>query len=125
MKTFIIPHALNFYLDIMSENGPMADARAIAGYILAHKIERFTSSTLTAGCWHCKKKTREDIAQMIDPLEAYGWIMPEALNDYPPRAWVVNPEVHKRFAQRAQEETTRRQGLREMVIESLRKEPTP
>lgn len=125
MKTFTIPHAMNFYLDIMSENGPMADARAIAGYILAHKIERFTSSTLTAGCWHCKKKTREDIAQMIDPLEAYGWIMPEALNDYPPRAWVVNPEVHTRFEQRAQEETTRRQGLREMVIESLRKEPTP
>ena len=110
---------MNFYFDVVSESGVMAEVRTVAGFILSKNIERFTRATLTQGNWHCKKNP-EAIAQILDPLEAYGWIMPADLNEYPSRAWVVNPEVHKRFAQRAQEETTRRQGLREMIRENIR-----
>ena len=70
MKTFIIPHAIHFYVDVVSGNDIMTDAKAIAGYILTQNLERFTPSTLTAHCWHCRKKSKDDIQQMLSPLEA-------------------------------------------------------
>ena len=61
----------------------------------------------------CRGKTRDDVRRLLEPLEMFGWIIPDDLNQ--PRAWEVNPLVHERFAERAEQERTRRERIREII----------
>jgi hypothetical protein len=102
MKEFIIPQAMRFYLEIAGETGTMANARNIAGYILAKRVDRLTFGILARDCHCCRRRTRHDVLQMLEPLEMFGWIIPD--DPIVPRAWTVTPEVHERFAERAERE---------------------
>lgn len=113
MHEFIIPHALRFYLDLASDSGILAEARSVAGWILAKKADRLTFGSLTNNVRACRGKTRDDVRRMLEPLEMFGWIMPDDLNQ--PRAWEINPLVHERFAERAEQERTRRDRIREII----------
>ncbi len=53
---------------------------------------------------------------MLEPLEMFNWITPDDLNH--PRAWAVNPEVHKRFADQAEQERVRRKRIGELLKEA-------
>ncbi len=118
MREFVIPHALHFYLELAAETTVMDDARAIAGYILAKNVERLTFGILTRDCWPCRKKSREDVIRMIEPLEMLGWLTP----DHPliPRAWTVDPRVHQEFAARAERERERRQQVRQVINQTIK-----
>jgi hypothetical protein len=120
MREFIIPHAMRFYLEIAGETGTMADARSIAGYILAKKVDRLTFGILAGNCYCCRKRSRHDVMQMLEPLEVFGWIVPD--DPVVPRAWAINPEVHVRFAGQAVRERERRATVRNTIIESIGKE---
>ena len=77
MREFIIPHALHFYLDVAGETTILADARSIAGYILAKRVERITFGDLTTNCRPCRKKSRDKVIHMLEPLEMFGWLQRE------------------------------------------------
>ena len=122
MREFIIPQALHFYLDVAGETTILADARAIAGYILAHQVERVTYGSLTTNCRRpCRGKAREDVMRMLEPLEMFGWLHRED-NAPIPKAWQVDPKVHEAFASKAAEEQQRRAQVRELL--QPRKETT-
>ena len=115
MREFIIPQALHFYLDVAGETTILADARAIAGYILAHQVERVTYGSLTTNCRRpCRGKAREDVMRMLEPLEMFGWLHRED-NAPIPKAWQVDPKVHEAFASKAAEEQQRRAQVRELL----------
>ena len=99
LRKFIVPHALHFYLDLGGETTVMADARSIAGYILAHKVERLTFGALTTNCRPCHGRARDEVRRMLEPLEMFGWLKPD--NPVVPRAWSVQPQVHEIFARKA------------------------
>ncbi len=107
MRDFVIPHALHFYLEVAGETPVIADARSIAGYILAHRIERVTFGDLTSNVRCCRKKTRDDVLRMMEPLEMMNWVEREGLGPIP-RAWKVSPAVHNTFAAKAAKERKRR-----------------
>jgi hypothetical protein len=115
IREFIIPHAKHFYLDIASEGTELPQARAIAGYILAKGCKRFTFGDLTTNVHCCRKKTKDEVRRMIEPLEMFAWVEPEQVFD--PRSWTVNPEVHIKFAHRAEEERARRESVHEKIRE--------
>ena len=113
MCAFIIPHAMRFYLEVAGETAAMADAKSIAGYILAKKVNRLTFGILTRDCRACRGKTREEVIRMLEPLEIFGWLEPDDL--FRPRAWVVNSTVHEMFAERAEQERERRNKIRDLL----------
>ncbi len=117
MREFIIPHALHFYLDVAGETTILADSRSIAGYLLAKRVERITFGDLTTNCRPCRKKTRDKVIQMIEPLEMFGWLQREG-PPLLPKAWLVDPRVHEIFAERAEEERERRQLVRSLFLQS-------
>ena len=115
MQEFIIPHALHFYLDLTGETTLLADARAIAGYILARRVERVTYGSLTTNCRRpCRGKARDEVIRMLEPLEMFGWLRREDRLPIP-RAWIVNPNVHEVFEAKAKQERERRAQVRQLL----------
>jgi len=80
---------MRFYLEIAGETGTMASARNIAGYILSKKAERLTFGILTRDCWPCRGRSRDEVIHMLEPLEMFGWLIPD--DPIVPRAWTVRP----------------------------------
>ncbi len=118
VREFIIPHALHFYLEIAEESTTMSHARSIAGYILAQKIKRITFGDLTTNCRPCRKKSREKVIEMIEPLEMFGWLQREG-PPLLPKAWLVDLRVHEMFANLAEKERARREHVRTLIMESV------
>ena len=92
----------------------IADARSIAGYILTHKVERVTFGDLTTNVRCCRKKGRDDVMRMVEPLEMMNWVMREGTGPVP-RAWKVNPAVHETFSAKAAHERERRNQVRALL----------
>ena len=61
---------------------------------------------------------RQEIESIFDQLEALGWVF-RTPGPYrsSPLHWQVNPEVHRRFSERAAREAAQRERDREMLRE--------
>jgi len=107
MVRFIIPSAVRIYADYFDEHDQLGtDARYIAGYILAHDAATITERDLYRGK-HEFKTARQRITRAIEDLDDAGWIVSAA-----GRTWTVNPLVHERFAERAEQEKQRRDEVK-------------
>ena len=114
IRDFIIPHARHFYLDLVTEGTEIANARNIAGFILAKRQFRFTFGDLTTNVRCCRKRSKDEVRRMVELLEMYGWVVPE--QPVYPRSWKVNPAVHRQFDERAQAERSRRELVRAQIL---------
>lgn len=113
---FLLPHALAFYAGTLGLSDDHDRLTAVAGYILAHKLDRITNRDVQRGDRTMRGLGRAEIAAVFDQLSALGWIdraPGPRPSDLP--HWAVNPAVHARFADRAQAETARRERDRTMI----------
>ena len=66
-----------------------------------------------------RRLTRRETDGVFEQLEALGWVTPTQ----GPRQgvhWIVNPEVHVRFAERAAKEAAQRRATRELIANQIR-----
>lgn len=114
----LLPHAITFYAGLDTTED---EARSIAGLILARKWSRFTiKRDLVQNALHFRKLKPWEQDQIIDRLEAYGWIFPEPdkLNERGrPVGYTVNARVHELFEQHAERERERRAEVAAMLNE--------
>jgi hypothetical protein len=116
LSRFLARHAIAFYANIYGLSDDHDRLTAVAGYILAHKVERLTNRVIQRGDRTMRGLKRHDIESICHQLDALGWVTEaqrKRVND-PPR-WDVNPEVHRIFQKRAKQETERRQRWREII----------
>jgi hypothetical protein len=106
---FLLPHAISFYVDVAGLADDHDRLANIAGYILAHKLERITNRDIARGDRSMRKLERQDIESIFNRLDALGWVSKVQGYRYTDVQWVVNPEVHRLFEARAKAETERRQ----------------
>jgi hypothetical protein len=104
MVSYFIPQALHLYRKFFGDDG-VSDAQWIAGHILAHKHERVSERDL----YRADKKYENDrsrLGRAIATLVEYNWLepMPPKRPGDKPNVWHVNPLVHSRFAERAEQE---------------------
>jgi hypothetical protein len=89
---------------------------SLASGILAHKLDRVTNRDVQRGDRTMRKLERRDIERLFDQLDAFGWITPTpGLRPSDPAHWMVNPAVHRKFAERAQKEGERRKRERATI----------
>jgi hypothetical protein len=113
---FLLPHALAFYAGVLGLSNDHDRLTAVAGYILARRLERITNRDVQRGDSTMRRLDRRDIQSIFDQLDALGWIRREAgprPTDQP--HWLVNPAVHRKFADRARAEAERRQKDRALI----------
>jgi hypothetical protein len=116
---FLLKHAVTFYIGVMGLSDDNDRLVAVAGYILAHKLERITSRDIQRGDRSMRRMSRRDTNAIFEQLEAFGWIIQVQGKRYGDVQWVVNPEVHCKFAAKAKDETERRREERALIIASL------
>jgi Protein of unknown function (DUF3987) len=118
IRRFLLPHATGFYAGMLELSDNHDRLTKVAGHILAKKLPRITNRDVQRGNNAMRGLERQEIENIFDQLEALGWVFrtpgPYKSN---PLHWLVNPEVHRRFAERAARETTERAREREMLQE--------
>jgi hypothetical protein len=104
VKDFILPHAFEFY---SASTGGAERLRTLASWILTSGKTRILQSDLTTKVWDFRGKTVWEVNQGVSPLIAGGWLTPEQQGPVA-KAWIVNPQVHAQFANRAADEERRK-----------------
>jgi hypothetical protein len=118
-ERLVVPAAASFYADIVGVSESHTDARWIAGYVLAHRLETVAARDL----YRAARDLRGDdgkhrIAAAMSQLELAGWVharLSERRGAV--TAWTVNPRVHVLFAAVAERERVRRAA----VVAGIRK----
>lgn len=120
LDKFILPHSMAFYMGVVGLSDDIERAKAVGGYILAHKLETVTMRTIGRNVTSMKKVDRQEAAKVFEQLEAFGWLeQANKRSDAP--SWKVNPAVHEKFAERAASEVVRRADVREIIAETVEK----
>jgi hypothetical protein len=118
LHQFLLTHAISFYVDVIGLSDDHDRLAKVAGYILARKKTKITNRDVYHGDRTMRGLGRADIQNIFHQLEALGWISqipsPRSLSVPPHRA--VNPEVHRRFTDRAAKEAERRKREHEMIV---------
>ena len=113
---FLLPHAMAFYAGVLGLSNDHDRLEAVAGYILARKLERVTNRDIQHGDRTMRRLSRPETEAVLDQLDALGWVdrLPGPSPSSPPQ-WIVNPVVHTKFAQRAADEAERRSRERKII----------
>jgi hypothetical protein len=114
---FLLPHAISFYVDVLGLSDDHDRLAAVAGYVLARKLTRITNRDVQHGDRTMRGLKRHEVENVFHQLEALGWL--EQIPGYRPSdrpRWLVNPEVHRRFTDRAAKEAERRTRERQMIL---------
>jgi hypothetical protein len=116
LSRFLLPHALAFYTNIYGLSDDHDRLTAIAGYILAHKVERLTNRVIQRGDRTMRGLRRYEIENICHQLSTLGWVTEAQRRRAtdPPR-WDVNPEVHRLYQKRAELEVIRRRQQHEFI----------
>ena len=119
---FLLPHALAFYAGVLGLSNDHDRLSAVAGYILAHKLERLTNRDIQRGDRTMRGLDRRETEAVFDQLDALGWLF-SIQGPYPgaPPHRIVNPAVHTKFADRAKSEAERRSRDREVIAAMMGK----
>ena len=121
MHEFLLPHALAFYSGVLALADDHDRLSAVAGYILARKMERITTRDVARGDRTMRRLTRQDTNATFEQLEALGWLARKsAPRPSDPPHWLVNPLCHELFETRAREENERRARVHELIKQSVR-----
>ena len=118
---FLLPHALAFYAGVLGLSNDHDRLANVAGYILAHKLERITNRDVQRGDRTMRNLKRRETEAIFEQLDAFGWVTrtPGPRPSDPPH-WIVNPAVHQKFAERAEAERKRREREREAIDDLLK-----
>jgi hypothetical protein len=121
MRRVLLPHLLRADA-LMFATAQSGHARWIAGYILAHGLDRIAARDLRGHRLLGPPEGRDTLNSVMASLVAIGWLDPEASRNalVPVSAWRVNPLVHESFAARAAQERAERQQRHEEVLQKLR-----
>jgi hypothetical protein len=118
LQYFLLPHACSFYMGMLGLSDDHDRLTAVAGYILAHKLNRITNRDVQRGDRTMRGLERQDIDGIFQQLDALGWISQTiGPRSNSPAHWIVNPAVHQLFSQRAEREGAERIKQRTMLAE--------
>ncbi|MDA9521473.1 hypothetical protein XI06_14210 [Bradyrhizobium sp. CCBAU 11434] len=122
LHRFLLPHALAFYAGVLGLSNDHDRLTSVAGYILAHRLEKLTNRDIQRGDRTMRNLSRSEFEVIFEHLDALGWIdrVPGPRPSSPPH-WIVNPLVHSKFAERAVVEAERRARDRKMIAELMGK----
>lgn len=114
LSEYIMRHSMSFYTTTIGVSDDQDIIEDVAGYILAHGVDKVTLRTFHHGSGRMRKLTRQQVEPVCHQLEALGW-----LDKIDARATqficTVNPRVHELFADRAVSEVSRRAEVKDKI----------
>jgi hypothetical protein len=116
LHRFLLAHSIAFYSGVLSLSDDHDRLTAIAGHILAHKLNAVTNRDVQRGDRTMRGLREHEIRPLLEQLAALGWLdkIDPPRPSQPPH-WKVNPKVHQMFAERGKREAERRQQTRQTI----------
>lgn len=126
MLDFLLPHAIQFYMDIMAGSDTNKHFVAVANLILAKHPHEITLRQITHGWIGWRHASEQVQMSVINRLVDAGWIQTPigsrlAHNRRLATRYIINPMLADKFSRRAKAELLRREEARQ-IIEALRKD---
>lgn len=116
MSDYLMRHSLCFYSNVLGLDDGQEMVQDVAGFILSKRLESVTMRVVERHVRSFRKALKEDRLRCMEQLEVFGWI--EANNKRSDAAaWVVRPEVHTMFAEKAEMERLRRHEIRQAILD--------
>lgn len=116
LHRFLLAHAVAFYAGCLGLSEDHDRLTAIAGHILAHKLERVTNRDIARGDRTMRGLRDHEVRPLLEQLEALGWLeRVEAPRPSSPPHFAVNPAVHTKFEAKGRAEAQRRKEARETI----------
>jgi hypothetical protein len=116
LHRFLLAHAISFYAGCLGLSDDHDRLTAIAGHILAHKLERVTNRDIARGDRTMRGLKDYEVRPLLEQLEALGWLeREEAPRPSSPPHYRVNPAVHVKFQAKGRAEAQRRKEARETI----------
>jgi len=116
LHDFILKHAVAFYAGTLGLSDDHERLANVASFILARRLDKATNRDIRRGDRSMRNLTDRDTLKIFEQLEALGWVerrLPKKPQEK--LQWIVNPQVHIQFADRAKREADRRADARESV----------
>lgn len=121
LHRFLLAHAISFYAGCLGLSDDHDRLTAIAGHILAHKLERVTNRDIARGDRTMRGLKDYEVRPLLEQLEALGWLeREEAPRPSSPPHYRVNPAVHVKFEAKGRAEALRRKEARETIAGLVR-----
>lgn len=120
MRRVLLPNLLRAEA-VMFSTAQTSHAQWIAGYILAHNMNRVTTRDIRRAYGALRPpEATDELRSVMASLATFEWVDPEQPQNElrPVHAWRVNPKVHALFAGRADQE---RQARNERQTEIIRR----
>jgi hypothetical protein len=119
LHRFLLAHSIAFYSGVLGLSDDHDRLTAIAGYILAHRLERVTNRDVQRGDRTMRGLREFEIRPLLEQLASLGWLdrLDGPRLSSPPH-WQVNLKVHDKFAASGLRELNRRNEAR-ATIQSL------
>ncbi len=111
---FVLKHSMEFYGSIAGGDGDSDIIKDIAGYILAHGIDKLTYRNFQRGSTQMRKITKEAVEPICQQLQSHGWLEGYEIRGGRLTA-KVNPRVHELYAETAKMERERREEVRSII----------
>lgn len=126
MLDFLLPHAVQFYMDILGSGEANKHFRAIANLILTHHPNEITLRDMSRGWIGWRHTTEQNQNHVVNRLIDAGWIQPPvgariSANRRIHTRYICNPMLPQKFATVAAKEKSRRDEARQ-IIESIKAE---
>jgi hypothetical protein len=110
MHHFLLKHAITFYVNELGLSDDHDRLSAVAGYILARRLNEITRRDVQRGDQRMRSLTERDTDGIFEQLEALGWLVRQQGRRFKDVQWLVNPAVHTKFKAKATEEAKRRES---------------
>ncbi len=116
LHRFLLAHSIAFYAGCLGLSDDHDRLTAIAGHILARRLERVTNRDIARGDRTMRGLKDYEVRPLLEQLEALGWLeRTEAPRPSSPPHFKVNPRVHDLFAVKAEAEARRRREARQTI----------
>lgn len=117
MDEYIYRHLLAFYANVLGAADDQDKVTAVAGYILAHRLESISVSEARRGDRKMRQMTEDQAREVLGKLDAFGWLTPGAATarNATSTRYKVTAAVHIMFAERAAAEARRREHVRAII----------
>jgi hypothetical protein len=120
LHEFMLPHARAFYFGTLGLSDDDETLKAIANYILVHRISELTTRIIARGNRSMRKLHKRGTDPIFDQLIALGWIKAE--KDKKGKVhFLVNPHVHTMFRERAKVEEVRVSNAKAAIAAIMKK----
>lgn len=115
----ILPSLHKFYAEVIGLSPTHEHARWIAGLILSRGMSTITERDIYRAYHDLRDDGRRNIAPAMAQLELAAWVSPVNEKRGVVTEWRVNPEVHRKFAERAISERVRRERERAEICRNV------